>query len=214
MIKKFKFFNGSMRATLGSALVIGLFFFVSCDSGSGDPAPELYPLTGVYTFDEAILQTELVLPLVAIPGNPVTIAEGTDITDQMQEGLLAEAPCDNSENGSVELKENKELFFACIGETNEDKAGTWSINSDTTELTLILSVEIGTLQLKIEDFEIDAEQDIIGGTISSFPITKALLPGFLAGYNLSEQQIQGILAGVDDNWTALVDVDIKFKKES
>jgi hypothetical protein len=36
----------------------------------------------------------------------------------------------------------------------------------------------------------------------------------LAGYNLSEQQIQGILAGVDDNWTALVDVDIKFKKES
>jgi hypothetical protein len=46
MIKKFKFFNGSMRATLGSALVIGLFFVVSCDSGSGDPAPELYPLTG------------------------------------------------------------------------------------------------------------------------------------------------------------------------
>jgi hypothetical protein len=214
MTKKFKFLSGPIRAILGSALLIGLFFVVSCDNGSDDPEPELYPIPGIYTFEEAILQTDLILPIELIPGSPVTIAKGTDITDQMEEGLLAEAPCDNPENGAVELKENKELFFACVGESSEAKAGTWSINSDTTELTLILSVEIGTLNLKIADLEIEASQDIIGGTIANFPITKSLLAGFMAGYGLNEQQIEGILAGVDNNWTALVDVDIKFKKES
>lgn len=214
MTMNFKFLNATIRTILGSVLLIGLFFVVSCDNGNDDPEPELYPIPGIYTFNEATLQTALVLPIELIPGTPITIAKGTDITDEMKEGLLSEAPCDNPENGAVGLKENKELFFSCIGESNELKAGTWSINSDTTELTLILSVEIGTLNLKIESLEIDETNDIIGGTIGNFPITKSLLVGFMNSYGLTEEQIAGILAGVPDNWTALVDVDIKFQKES
>jgi hypothetical protein len=214
MTKKLKSLSEAMRAILGSSLLLGLVFIVSCDNGDDDPEPEPYPLPGVYTFHEAILQTELTLPIEIIPGTPITIDEGTDITEEMKNGLLAEAPCDDPENGAVELKDTNELFFTCIGESNEAKAGTWSVNSDTTVLTLVLSVEIGTLNLNIQDLDIDESTDIIGGTIGNFPITKALLAGFLSGFGLSEQEIQGLLATVDDNWTVLVDVDIKFKKET
>jgi len=213
MTKSIEFLTKAASSAVAVMFLLGLLFVAGCDSDSEDPGPELYEIPGVYTFDEAILQTDITMPFELIPGVPIVIPAGTDITEEMADGLLAEAPCDNPENGAVELKENKQLFFVCIGEDNEDQAGTWDINSDTTELTLVLSVEIGTLNLKIEDLEIDETNDIIGGTIGNFPITKALLAGFMAGFGLSEEQIEGILAGVPDNWTVLVDVDIKFKKE-
>ena len=213
MTKKFKFLNGTIRAVLGSSLLLVLLFIVSCDKGGDDPEPEPYPLPGVYTFHKAVLQTEITMPFEIVPGVPIVIPAGRDITDEMAGGLLEEAPCDNPENGAVELKANNELFFTCIGESNELKAGTWDVNSDRTELTLVLSVAIGTLNLKIEDFTIDESNDIIGGTIGGFPITKTLLAGFMSGYGLTEQQITAILAGIDDNWTVLVDVDIEFQKE-
>ena len=128
-------------------------------------------------------------------------------------GLLDEAPCTNPENGAVELKSNKQLFFVCIGESNSEQAGTWDVNDDRTELSLILSVAIGTLELTIQDLVINESTDIIGGNISNFPINKTLLAGFMAGFGLTEEQITNILLTVDDNWTVVVDVEIEFKKE-
>jgi hypothetical protein len=211
MEKRIKLFNRAVQSLLGGALLFGLLFIVSCDNGD-DPEPEPYQLPGIYTFNKATLQTELTMPF-EILGNPVVLDKGTDITSQMEDGLLAEAPCDNPENGAVELKENKQLFFVCIGEDNEDQTGTWDINSDTTELTMVLSVAVGTLNLKIESLEIDETTDIISGSIANFPITKALLAGFMSGYGLTQEQINDILADVDDTWVATVDVDIEFQKE-
>ena len=91
MTKKFKFLNGAIRAVLGSSLLLGFLFMVSCDNGGDDPEPELYPLPGVYVFNEAILQTEITLPFEIIPGTPLVIPAGRDITDEMESGLLEEA---------------------------------------------------------------------------------------------------------------------------
>lgn len=206
MTKSFKFINSAIGVLLGSALLFGLMFLSACDNDS-DPEPEEYEISGTYTFKEAILQTAL-----TIPGVGITLPVGTPITTQMKDGLLAEAPCDDPDNGAVELKPNFELFFACVGENNELKTGTWSINSDTTELNLNLSVSSGNLQLKISNLTIDENNDVIGGTISNFPITKNLIAGFLAAY--PEEQRNAILAGIADDYVSLITVDIKFQKVS
>jgi hypothetical protein len=203
MTKSFKFINSAIGVLLGSALLFGLMFLSACDNDS-DPEPEEYEISGTYTFKEAILQTAL-----TIPGVGITLPVGTPITNQMKDGLLAEAPCDDPDNGAVELKPNFELFFACVGENNELKTGTWSINSDTTELNLNLSVSSGNLQLKISNLTIDENNDVIGGTISNCPITKNLIAGFLAAF---PEQKDAILAGIADDYVTLINVDVKFEK--
>lgn len=189
---------------IAGTFVLGLTFIMSCDSGSDDPpTPEPYDLSGVYTFKKATLQTTL-----NIPGIPIPIPAGRDITDEMAGGLLAEAPCKDPDNGAVELKSNNKLFFACIGEDNELDAGTWSVDGDYTELTLNLSISTGNLALIIGDLTIDEDNDVISGKITNFPITKPLIAGFLSGIPGAD----AILAGIDDNITILVDVDIEFQK--
>ena len=203
MTKGIELIRRTFLALFASAFVVGLLFVVGCDNGDDEPEPELYELPGVYTFKKAVMQTEF-----TVPGIGLKLPAGRDITDEMKDGLLSEAPCDNPENGAVELKSSMELFFACIGESNELKAGTWSVNNDTTELTLNLVVAAGALPLKITDLEINKSSNVIGGSIFNFPITKSLLAGFLTGVPGAE----AILAGIDENYAQPVDVDIEFQK--
>lgn len=205
MNKTFKFINETFRVFIAASLIMVLLFAMSCSEDDKDPEPELYPLSGVYTFNKAILQTQLV-----IPGIPFPIAKGTDITTEMADGLLAEAPCEDPSNGAVELKTDKKLFFTCIGETNEESAGTWDVNSDSTELNLNLILAIGNLPLKIQELEIDEVNDVIGGSIIGFPLTPDLIAGFLSA--LPQEQIDAIIAQLPG--ALLVDVDIEFKKVS
>lgn len=210
MTKGIKKFNRIFNSVLSGALVLGVLFMVSCDSGSDDPPePELYDMSGTYVFEEATLVSDIE-KLVEDLGFPAAFASliDEDITDQMAGGLLAEAPCDNPENGAVELKSNQELFFTCTGESNEAKAGTWATNTDRTELSLNLSVSSGNLLLKLNDLEINETTGTISGSITNFPITKDLLAGFLTGVPGAD----AILAGIPDDTVVLVDVDITFKK--
>ena len=204
MNKKFKFLNGIIGLALGSSLLVGLMFLSACDKDS-DPEPEGYQLAGTYTFKKATLQTP-----ITIPGLPTPIPAPSDITNELASGLLAEAPCANPANGAVELKSNFELFFTCVGETNSAKAGTWTVNSDTTELNLNLSVSSGNLQLKISELIINETTNVISGKISNFPVTKNLIAGFLNSLPVALKE--SILAGIADDYVALINVDIEFQK--
>lgn len=204
MTKSINLLKRTVGALFTGAFMMGLLFMVSCDDGGEDPKPELYDLSGVYTFNEAILQTSL-----EIPGVPIPIPAPRDITEEMAGGLLANANCTDPNNGAVELKSDNSLFFTCLTEGTETAAGTWSVNSDTTSLTLNLSVP-APLALNIEEFMIDEVNDIIGGTINNFPITKDLLAGFLVGVPGADD----ILANIPDTFAQLVSVDINFKKET
>ena len=208
MTKRFKFLSGAIGTILGSSLLLGLLFIVSCDNGGDDPEPEEYELPGVYTFKKAEL-TAGAEDIAEALGFPVALIP-TDITTAMADGLLAEAPCTDPENGAVELKADYKLFFTCIGEENEDQAGTWDINSDTTQLDLNLSVSTGNLQLPIKNLEINESTNVISGDITNFPITKTLLAGFLS--SLPEEQQIAILSQIADDITILVDVYIEFQK--
>ena len=197
---------------LTSSFVLGMIFLVSCDDGGDEPEPELYDLSGYYTFKKATLQTTVTINIGALP---ISVSEGEDITEEMAGGLLAEAPCDVPENGAVELKANNELFFACIGESNAAKAGTWSANADQTELNLNLASPPlpAAIQMKIKNLEINESTDVISGSIIQFPLTPDLMLGFLPasmtdGKTMEELEL---LKAIFDPVTQ-VDVDIEFQK--
>ena len=189
------------------SLSIGSLVMVSCEDDD-QPVQEEYDLSGNYQIQKATLTSggpqiaeALGIPAALIP---------TDITAQMSGAFLGEAPCTNPANGAVNLRSNLELFFVCIGESNEAKTGTWSVNSQRTELSLNLSVSTGNFALVISDLAINEATDVVGGNLNNFPITKSFLGGFLAG--LPAAQRDAILAGIPDNTVVLINVAIEFKK--
>lgn len=210
MNKLIKFLKVASQSIFTGTSIIALFFAMSCDTGS-DPEPELYDIPGVYTFKEATLQTEVTITI----GIPITIPAGRDITQELSGGLLAEANCNDTANGAVELKDSKELFFTCIGENKEIQAGGWKINGDTTELTLNLASPPlpSAIPLKIEDLEINKITDVISGSILKFPLTPDLMLGFLPAQltaGKTEAELEELKALFDP--VTQVDVDIEFQK--
>lgn len=189
------------------SLSMGSLFLVSC-SDDDQPATEEYDLSGNYKIQKATL-TSGAAQIAAALGIPVSLIP-TDITAQMSGAFLGEAPCTNPANGAVNLRSNLELFFVCIGETNQAKTGTWSVNSQRTELSLNLSVSTGNFALVVSDLQIDEANDVVSGNINNFPITKSFLAGFLAG--LPAAQRDAILAGIPNNTVVLINVAIEFKK--
>jgi len=199
-------FVATFRRILGVVLVLSLGLAISCDNGSSDPKPETWTWPGIYTFNKAILQTAF-----TVPGTPITLPKGTDITEQMAGGLLANAPCDNPVNGSVELKSNNKLFFHCLTETNELDAGTWEYKEATKALDLNMASPPlpAALQLKIQDVTTDLDTDIVAGSIISFPLTKDLVAGMIP---VGTPGRDAIIAGIADDYVELIDVDIEFMK--
>ncbi|MDZ7604111.1 MAG: hypothetical protein U5K79_00660 [Cyclobacteriaceae bacterium] len=206
MTLKLNVINATFRRILGVALILSLGFVFSCDNGDDEPDPETWVWPGVYTFNKAILQTAL-----TVPGVPITIPAGSDITAQMAGGLLANAPCTNPANGAVELKSNNKLFFHCLTETNELDAGTWEYKDADKSLDLNMASPPlpAALQLKIQDVTTDLDTDIVAGSITNFPLTKDLVSGMIP---VGTPGRDAIIAGIPDDYVSLIDVDIEFKK--
>ena len=110
---------------LGGVLVI----LSSCDGNEETPVD---PLVGQYKFVSAILTSD---PVPDVPG----LDAGSNVSDIIGSALFGVVTCTNSANTAIELKQSKELYFVCIGESKEEKGGTWSVNSMQTEFTLNFS---------------------------------------------------------------------------
>jgi hypothetical protein len=205
-----------MKSTVNIFFVIAMLALSavtmsSCDDSDDDTTTWQWP--GLYTFNKAILQTQI---SISLAGVPVTVPAGTDITAQMAGGLLAAAPCSNSQNAVVELKSNNELFFSCRNESTAGlKAGTWEYKQTENSLNLNLASPplAGALQLKIENVAINQTTNIVAGKINNFPLTRELLlgfipPSFLA--TLSPAEIQALLASLPA--VTLINMDIEFLK--
>lgn len=213
MTRSIELLKRTLFTLLASFSVVGLLFVVSCDNGEGgDPEPELYDLSGIYTFKEATLQSDIVINI----GIPITVAEaGMDITDELAGGLLAEANCKDEENGAVKMQSNFELFYTCLNEADSDiKAGGWAINADTTELDLNLASPPlpSPIQMTLEELEIDEVNDVISGSILDFPLTPDLIEALAAGFleGKTQAEIDAILAALPP--VIQIDVDISFQK--
>lgn len=135
-----------------------------------DDDPEVESLVGTYLFTSAVLSDDLVY------NSQVLLPSGTDVTAVVGAGIFGAAPCTNTANAAVELKESNELYFVCISETNEVKAGTWSINDARTVLTLNLSAPPLPLALALELTELVEGTLNISGKIANLPVQGESIP--------------------------------------
>ncbi len=212
MTMRLKIILKTFSALISSSLIIALLFIVSCDnSSSDDPKPELYDFSGIYTFKEASLQTEISITIGVVP---ITLPAGADITDEIAGGLLAEAACGDPKNGAIELKSNNELYFTCISESKEIKAGSWAYKDAEKILNLNLASPPlpAALPLKIQNVVIDEVNDIVSGSIISFPLTPDLMIGFLPA-SLTDGKTQEELDALKASFPAVLQIDLKIDFE-
>ena len=161
-----------------SVMCLVPMFTVSCDK---DENGEADPLVGKYTFTGASFNDTV---YAKIDGNYVTFLPGTDASLFVRNGILKEAPCDNMENAAVDLRENGNTYYICLGETNEEHMGTWIINSERTELTFNISSIQPAIALIIKNLEISETQ--FKGMVTNFPLPKD------NAYELGEQLPGGL----------------------
>ena len=169
-------------------LLVFVLGLLSCGEDDGGEMPEVDPLVGTYTFKSAKFINEV---KITINGQEITFSAGADATAFVSGGLLGAAPCDDPTNAALELRENGEGYFVCIGETNEEKAGSWEVDDDRTEITITLTNPVPTSVI-VEDFELT--NDVLKGRINNFPMRK----------DVSKPQ------GIDN--LQLVSIDVEFDK--
>ena len=179
------YLNGLLLAAIS-------LLMVTCEKKNEE---EIDPLVGIYTFTSATLNDTIQLK-VPIYGN-ITLMPGTDAALFVSEGLLGAAPCDDSTNAAVELKNDGKTFYACLNEDNEEQMGTWLINTDRTILTLNIS-NPQPFALTISDLNITPTS--FSGTVENFPLPKD------ADYELGED-----LPGGGVNYQT-ASVDLAFTK--
>jgi len=142
----------------------GLVLITSCE----EDETKVDSLVGTYAFVSATLaknlmyEQELVLP------------SGTDVTLIVGGGMFGSTPCDNVLNSAVELRKSNEIYFVCIGEANELKAGTWSIDDDRTTLTLNLSPPAVPEALALLVTNLVEGTTNFTGTIANLPVSTEL----------------------------------------
>ena len=171
--------------SIGLIMAAALLLF-SCEEKK-DEADEL---VGSYVFTSATFNESVT---IIIQEQNVPFPAASDASAFVSEGLLGAAPCDDTENAAIELKADGTTFFICLGETNQEQLGTWSINTARTTLTLNIS-NPQTFSLNIVDLEITATS--FSGTVENFPLPinagfelGASLPGGLVNYQIASVDI-------------------------
>jgi len=161
-----KILKNQLKVALLSLLVFsfGLVLITSCE----EDETKVDSLVGTYAFVSATLaenlmyQEELIAPA------------GTDVYQAIGQGMFGNSPCDNVMNSAVELRKSNEIYFVCIGEANELKAGTWDINDERTILTLNLSPPAVTASLALLVTNFDEGTNSFSGTIANLPVPSEL----------------------------------------
>ena len=149
----------------GLFLVAIALLMVSCEKNKEE---EIDPLVGVYTFTPPATLNDTVQMKVPVFGN-IIMMPGNDASILVSEGLLGAAPCDDSTNAAVELKNDGKAFYACMDEDNEAQLGTWLINTERTILQLNIS-NPQAFQLQISNLNITPTS--FSGTVENFPLPK------------------------------------------
>ena len=146
---------------LMSLTFLGVFLFLaSCD----DDEPEGQTLTGQYKFVSASLRT-------AVTVNGQIIPAGTDITDQIAEGLFGAVTCADPANTAIDLQSTGSLFFICLNESvTPVQGGTWEGTDSNTRLVLSLSAPPfpQAIQATVQGLAFDG--DLLSGYILNLPL--------------------------------------------
>ena len=169
--------------SMGLFLAVLALLMVSCDkndNGNGNS------LAGTYVFTSATFNDTV---HITISDTEVQFLPGSDGSAFVGPGLLSSAPCDNSENAAIQLQEDGVSNYVCLTESNVEQMGTWTVNSDQTQLSLNIS-NPQPFALTITDLDITATT--LTGTVGNFPLPidaskelGAMLPGSVINYQIA-----------------------------
>jgi hypothetical protein len=173
-------------------LLLGSFAFciAAIFSGCDDDDENANKFVGKYVFTSATLSSN-------INGYP-DYEEGDDITAIIAAGLFSSTPCSNPVNTAIELKSNKELFFICVGESNESKRGVWSTSNNDKDLALDLIIPAS---------DPGDDDQALNLTVKDVTITGTILSGNITGLPIPSE-----LFGGDSPFPVLVNIKITFTK--
>lgn len=143
---------------------IGLVLVTSCEEDDS----KVDGMVGTYTFSSAVLTED------AMYNAEVLLPSGTDVSLIVGGGMFGNTPCDNILKSAIELRKSKEIYFVCIGELNEQKAGTWSINDGRTLLTLNLSAPPMAAPLSLELTDLVEGATNFSGSLTGLPVPSEL----------------------------------------
>ncbi len=180
--KTMKKLKNRLNVAILSLLVVslGLVLITSCE----DDEPKVDSLVGTYAFASATLAENLMYEAELLA------PAGTDVKLIIGQGMFSNTPCDNPLVSAVELRKSNEIWFVCIGETNEQKAGTWSINDERTILTLNLSPPAVSEALALMVTNLNEGASSFSGTIQNLPIPTELFELPAGGVILVSVNIQ------------------------
>ncbi len=155
-----------------AALIAMSLYFVNCGDDGGEEAATL---AGKYKFSKAVVSADIVYESITIPAN-------TDVTAVMVSALLAEAPCDDPDNAAIDLRTNKQLWYICPPEDNEEQGGTWSESVDLTQMTLNITVDVNGVPTpaSVDVLDIVKTASKFSGKLLNFPIPGPLLQAMYA----------------------------------
>jgi hypothetical protein len=171
--------------SMGFIVAVLAILAVACDKndnggGNGNPIAGTYVFTSA-TFNDTVHIIIQDMDVVFLPGGDGSAFVGP--------GLLSSAPCDDSTNAAIELKEDGVANYICLTEDHVEQMGTWSANSDQTSLILNIS-NPQPFSLTISDLDVTATT--FTGTVSNFPLPKdaskelgAVLPGPDINYQIA-----------------------------
>ncbi len=158
--------KNQLNVTILSLLVIslGLALITSCE----DDESNVDSLVGTYQFASVTLAEDLVYELQTIA------TAGTSVIEEIGTGMFANFECGNPFHTAVELRKNHEIWFVCVEETKEEKAGTWSIDDDRTVLALNLSPPVVSSQISLQVTNLNESKKSLTGTIANLPVPPEL----------------------------------------
>lgn len=177
-----KILKNQLKVALLSLLIFsfGLVLITSCE----EDETKVDSLVGTYAFVSATLAEDLMYE------DELIAPSGTDVYLVIGQGMFSNTPCDNPLLSAVELRKNNEIWFVCIGEANELKAGTWSIDKERTTLTLNLSPPAVSDPLALLVTNLDEGTTSFTGTIANLPIPTELFQLPAGGVVLVSVNIQ------------------------
>ena len=150
-----------------SLIFFYVFTFVSCGDDDENDGGDPDPLVGTYVISSAVLADDLLDPAT----QAVLLDAGTNITNVLFAAFLIEANCNDLANARIELKVDGQIFYTCLNEGTSFANGTWSINTDRTQLNLVINIQGTPVPLNLTNFN----EANLSGLVNNLPLTPEIL---------------------------------------
>lgn len=175
------FLKGRSIQLLTGLMVASMTFVAAC--GDDDSEPTVDPLLGVWEISSATLAADVTATNAL--GEDLLLPAGTDLTAVIATSFLANIDCTNPTAKAIELAEGNDILYICTQEEKSQEAGSWSLNSDRSGLSLTITIDGQIVALNLENLM--ETSTTMSGLVNSIPLPPLLLAAVEPGFATVQQ---------------------------